>query len=73
VKEEHKSRMHLFSWQPSWKLLLQRTNARPFFPTKVSLLFQTLHVSNEGFTLHGLVLWCFKMKTLHMPIHLWIM
>jgi NADH:ubiquinone oxidoreductase subunit 4 (subunit M) len=35
-------------------------------------LIFAMYVSNEGFTLHGLVFWCFKSKTPHMPIHTWI-
>jgi hypothetical protein len=40
---------------------------------EVSLLLQILHAYDEGFTFQGFMLWCFKMKTPHMPIHLWIM
>jgi hypothetical protein len=46
---------------------------RPSYAIKVSLLLQILHAFNEGFTLQSLVLWCFKMNTPHMLIHLWIM
>jgi hypothetical protein len=45
VREERKLRMHIFSWQPTLKLLLQqRLGApRPSCTTKVFLLLQILH------------------------------
>ncbi len=52
----------------------QRLGAlRPSCTIEVSLLLQILHAFDKVLTLHGLVLWCFKMKTLHMLIHSWIM
>jgi hypothetical protein len=46
---------------------------KPSYTIEISLSVQILHASNKGFTLQDLVLWCFKMKILRMPIHLWIM
>ncbi len=36
------------------------------------ILILAMYVSNKGFTLEGLMLWCFKVKTPCMLIHLWI-
>ncbi len=41
---------------------------RPSCTIYVFLLLQIVHDSNKGFTFLGLVLWCFKMKTLCVPI-----
>jgi hypothetical protein len=52
----------------------QRLRApRPSCTIEVSLLLQILHAYDKGFTLQGLVLCCFKMKTPRMLIHSWIM
>ncbi len=52
----------------------QRLGApRPSCTIEVFFLLQILHAFEKGFTLQGFVLWCFRVKTLHMLIHSWIM